>query len=155
MRKTREILSLVWLCGQSRREAARTCGVSKGTVDAAVNRATAAGLSWPLPFDLDDEALELRLYPPVVAPAQRKLSSPDWQSVCDELAKHRRLTLMLLWQEYKENNPSGYQYRWYGRLPSLEQETNHRDRRPPTSKIMAHSRPPVSLRGSQGTRLKR
>ena len=74
MRKTREILRLVWLRGQSRREAAKTCGVSKGAVDATVNRATAAGLSWPLPADLDDEALELRLYPFVVAPAYRKLS---------------------------------------------------------------------------------
>ncbi|MCL2459663.1 MAG: hypothetical protein FWF31_12655, partial [Desulfobulbus sp.] len=55
----------------------RTCGVGKTTVDDTINRATAAGLSWPLPFDLDDEALELRLYPPVVASTRRKLSSPD------------------------------------------------------------------------------
>jgi len=75
MRKTREILRLVWLCGQSRRETARTCGVGKTTVDDTISRATAAGLSWPLPFDLDDEALEPRLYLPVVAPAYRKLSS--------------------------------------------------------------------------------
>ena len=65
MRKTREILRLVWSCNQSRRDTARTCGVGKSTVDATINRATAAGLSWPLPLDLDDEALERRLYPPL------------------------------------------------------------------------------------------
>lgn len=110
MRKTREILRLVWSCGQSRRDTARTCGVGKSTVDATINRATAAGLCWPLPFDLDDEALERRLYPPLLNPPSRKLPQPDWQSLHDELARHKKLTLMLLWQEYKEGEPSGYQY---------------------------------------------
>ncbi|MCL2457421.1 MAG: hypothetical protein FWF31_00945 [Desulfobulbus sp.] len=67
MRKIRETLRLVWLCGQSRRETAGTWGVGKTPVDTKVNRAAAAGLSWPLPSDLDDEALELRLSPPAVA----------------------------------------------------------------------------------------
>jgi transposase len=110
MRKTREILRLVWLCSQSRRDTARTCGVGKSTVDATINRATAAGLSWPLPLDLDDEALERRLYPPVVHPSFRKLSQPDWQALHDELATKDKLSLMLLWQEYKEGAPTGYQY---------------------------------------------
>ena len=110
MRKTREILRLVWSCGQSRRDTARTCGVGKSTVDATINRAIATGLCWPLPFDLDDEALERRLYPPLLSPPTRKLPQPDWQSLHDELAKHKKLTLMLLWQEYKEKEPTGYQY---------------------------------------------
>jgi len=116
MRKIREILRLVWLCGQSRRDTARTCGVCKSTVDAMISRATAAGFSWPLPSDLDDEALERRLYPPVVALTHRKLSPPDWQSLHDELANNKHLTLMLLWQEYKEGTPSGYQYSQYCEL---------------------------------------
>jgi len=45
MRKTREILRLIWSCNQSRRDTARTCSVGKSTVDATINRATAAGLS--------------------------------------------------------------------------------------------------------------
>ena len=39
------------------------CGVSTGTVSHVLARAEAAGLSWPLPNDLDDEALRARLYP--------------------------------------------------------------------------------------------
>lgn len=58
MRKIREILRLVWSCGQSRRDTATACGVGKTTVDDTINRATAAGLSWPLSVDLDDDAFE-------------------------------------------------------------------------------------------------
>ena len=110
MRKIREILRLAWSCRQSRRDTATVCGVGKTTVDDTINRAIAAGLSWPLPVDLDDDALENRLYPPHIAPSVRKLSQPDWQSLHDELLKHKHLTLMLLWQEYKEGEPAGYQY---------------------------------------------
>ena len=110
MRKTREILRLVWFCNQSRRDTARTCGVGKSTVNDTIHRATAASLTWPLSSDLDDEALENLLYPPFVKPASRKLSQPDWQALHDELTKHKKLTLMLLWQEYKEGAPAGYMY---------------------------------------------
>ncbi|HCC53520.1 MAG TPA: IS21 family transposase [Desulfobulbaceae bacterium] len=110
MRKTREILRLVWSCNQSRRDTARTCGVGKSTVDDTVSRATASGLSWPLPFDLDDEGLEQRLYPHAANIVSRKLFQPDWQALHDELSKHKKLTLMLLWQEYKQGDHSGYQY---------------------------------------------
>ncbi len=108
MRKIREILRLVWGCNQSRRDTAKTCGVGKSTVDDTINRAIAAGLSWPV--ELDDEALESRLYPPVKPPSARKLRAPEWQALHDELSRHKHLTLMLLWQEYKEGEPSGYQY---------------------------------------------
>jgi transposase len=108
MRKIREILRLVWSCNQSRRDTATACGVGKTTVDDTINRATAAGLSWPV--DIDDEALERLLYPSPLPASSRKLSQPDWQALHDQLAKHKNLTLMLLWQEYKEGDPSGYQY---------------------------------------------
>jgi len=110
MRKTREILRLVWFFNQSRRDTARTCGVGKSTVNDTIHRTTAASLTWPLSSDLDDEALENLLYPPFVKPASRKLSQPDWQALHDELTKHKKLTLMLLWQEYKEGAPADYMY---------------------------------------------
>lgn len=108
MRKIREILRLIWACNQSRRDTAKACGVGKTTVDETVNRATAAGLSWPIP--LDDEALERLLYPPPLPSSSRRLQEPAWQALHDELAKRRHLTLQLLWQEYKEGEPAGYQY---------------------------------------------
>ena len=46
-----------------RAQIAAAVGVSAGTVSHVLARAEAAGLSWPLPSDLDDEALRARLYP--------------------------------------------------------------------------------------------
>lgn len=112
MRKIREILRLAWSCGQSRQSTATSCGVGKTTVTDVVARATAARLSWPLP-PLDDDALERLLYPPVIHPALRTVLLPDWNSLHNELVTHKNLTLMLLWQEYKEREPNGYQYSYF------------------------------------------
>ena len=108
MRKIREILRLAWSCGQSRKAIAKQCGVGKTTVTFTIARATAAGLAWPLP-PLDDDALELRLYPPVPLFTPRKAPLPDWSSLHRELVTRKDLTLMLLWQEYKAGEPNGYQ----------------------------------------------
>lgn len=77
-------------------------------MDDTINRAIAAGLSWPV--ELDDEALEKLLYPPPQPPSSRKLHQPDWQSLHDELTSHKHLTLMLLWQEYTLLLQSGHSY---------------------------------------------
>jgi len=45
MRKTQEILRLVWFCNQSRRDTGRTCGVGKSTVNDTIHHATAASLT--------------------------------------------------------------------------------------------------------------
>ena len=37
-------------------------------------------------------------------------TSPTGKALNDELSRHKHLTLILLWQEYKEGEPSGYQY---------------------------------------------
>jgi len=58
MRKVREILRLVWSCGQSRTATAKSCGVSKTAVTDTIRRALMAKLSWPLPCYLDDTAIE-------------------------------------------------------------------------------------------------
>ena len=72
-------------------------------------RAEEAGLSWPLPEDCDDFILERRLFPAplLIAAADRPL--PDWNEVARELPL-KGVTLFLLWHEYKEAHPLGYQY---------------------------------------------
>ena len=37
-------------------------------------------------------------------------ATPDFPRIHQELRSHRHLTLALLWQEYKETHPGGYQY---------------------------------------------
>jgi transposase len=51
-------------------------------------------------------------------------ATPDWAAIHDELHNNKKVTLQLLWQEYKQSNPDGYQYsrfcelyqRWAGKL---------------------------------------
>jgi hypothetical protein len=62
MRQIREVLRLRWACGLPQRAVARACGVGLGTVSEYGRRAAQAGLSWPLPDDLDDRQLEARLF---------------------------------------------------------------------------------------------
>ena len=58
MRKIKDVLRLCWGQGLSKRQTARSCGLSRPAVDAYLRRAEAAGLGWPLPVELDDGALE-------------------------------------------------------------------------------------------------
>ena len=109
MRKIKDILRLKWACGLSNRQVAASCGVARSTVAETLYRATAAGLSWPVPADLDETQLETRLYPAASCPTAAPRAVPDWATVHQELAR-KGVTLALLWQEYKGQHPDGYQY---------------------------------------------
>ncbi len=76
------------------RAIAWACGVGVGTVSEYVSRARRAGLSWPLPADLDDGTLEARLFVPA-APG-RERAAPDLVGIHQEL-KRAGVTLHLLW----------------------------------------------------------
>lgn len=108
MRKIKDVLRLRFGESRSLREVSASLQLPFTTVADHVRRATAAGLSWPLPADLTDSALELLLFPQSEAPKRRVL--PDWKQIHDELRKPG-VTLMLLWLEYKEAHPDdGYAY---------------------------------------------
>ena len=68
MRRLRELLRLKYDAGLSHRAIAQACAVGLGTVTTYLQRATAAGLTWPLPDDLDDATLEARVF---ARPARR------------------------------------------------------------------------------------
>jgi hypothetical protein len=106
MRKLRDVLRLK-SAGLPQRAIAQACGIGLGTVTAYLQRATAAGLAWPLPDDLDDGALDARLFRGP-APATDRVV-PDWTALHQEL-KRPGVTLMLLWQEYRAQHPQGYAY---------------------------------------------
>jgi transposase len=78
------------------------------TVADCLARAAAAGVTWPLPEGTDDADLERLLYPREPSPRILR-PEPDWAEVHREL--HRKgVTLQLLWIEYKQGSPAGYQY---------------------------------------------
>ncbi|MEM3433430.1 MAG: winged helix-turn-helix transcriptional regulator, partial [Candidatus Methanomethyliaceae archaeon] len=76
MRKISEVLRLKWECRLSNRAIARSCGISHSTVSEYLQRAQAAGLTWPLPADLDKETLYRRLFPPPAAAPAKVIPQP-------------------------------------------------------------------------------
>jgi transposase len=108
MRTLREVLRLRWEAGLSQREIGLSCRMGRSTVRDYLLRAEAAGLSWPLPQELDEEGLERLLFPQP-APSVVRRPVPDWPALHQEL-RRKGMTLGLLWQEYREAHPDGYGY---------------------------------------------
>ena len=109
MRQIRQMLRLA-RDGVSAREIGRTLGAARSTIQDNLNRATAAGLSWPLPGELSDDVLEQRLFARTGARRGfRRRAEPDWASLACEL-KRPGVNLTVLWEEYREAHPDGYGY---------------------------------------------
>jgi hypothetical protein len=81
-------------------------------VSGYLSRARTAGVSWPLPADLDDEQLEALLFPPAPAIAADQRPMPDWAWVHREL-RRPNVTLALLWEEYRAGASDGFGYSWF------------------------------------------
>jgi transposase len=109
MRKINDILRLNETCQLSHRQIAKSCGVARSTVAEILRRATATGVSWPLPVEVDDATLEARLYTETMPITGTSRPVPEWATVHQELTR-KGVTLALLWQEYQAAHPNGYQY---------------------------------------------
>jgi len=130
MRKIRDVLRLT-AAGMSSRKIAASLVVGATTVVDCLQRARAAGVSWPLLDDLSDEALEARLFPASTALAEirARRPQPHWPTIHREL-RRPGVTLQLVWEEYRAAHPEGYGYSrfcelyraWEGRLlPTMRQ----------------------------------
>jgi transposase len=113
MKDIRSILRLTHESGLSVREVSERLGLSKSTVSTYLLRAREAGLDgWPMPEGCgDDAALERRLFRQMGRPP-RDTTEPDWQLISREM-KRKSVTLLLLWQEYREAHPDGFGYTWF------------------------------------------
>jgi len=109
MRKIKEVLRLYFEQRQFIRQIARSCNIARSTVAEYLSRAEQAGLTWPLPLEMDDAALENRLFPPLALVPPENRQMPPMEYLHQE-RKKKGVTLMLLWHEYKQANPDGYQY---------------------------------------------
>jgi transposase len=107
MCKVREVLRLKHACGVSERVIAQSVGVSRSTVAEYLRRAAVIGLAWPIPDELDDAALERRLFTQPGFHAGPTQPLPDWSRVHTEL-RRRGVTLLLLGEEYRAEHPDGY-----------------------------------------------
>ncbi|MBT3399911.1 MAG: IS21 family transposase [Rhodospirillaceae bacterium] len=128
MRKIRDVLRLKY-AGFSERQIAASLNIGATTAGEYIRRARQAGLAWPLPTDLSDEALERLLFPPPPGRAPVARPQPDWPMIHRERRKPD-VTLSLLWEEYRAIHPTGYSQsrfcelysQWEGRLsPTMRQ----------------------------------
>jgi transposase len=110
MRKIREVLRLCLAEGLSARQASSALGVPRQTINRYLRQAEVAGMDWPRAKALDDLELEQTLFRPagpLVGIVARPL--PEFGQLHLEL-KRKDVTLQLLWMEYRERHPDGYQY---------------------------------------------
>jgi transposase len=129
MRKIRELLRLRWEHHLPQRVISQSLGLSQGSVSDYLSRARRAGLTWPLPDEMDDARLETLLFPPPPGVPSDQRPIPDWAVVHRDL-RRPNVTLALLWEEYRAVAPDGFGYSWFcdlyrewaGRLkPTLRQ----------------------------------
>ncbi len=108
MRRIREVLRLKFDRGLNDAETARCAGIGRSTVQDYLHRIAATGVDPQQLKALGDEALDQRLFPPRAAGSSGRLL-PDGEAVERDL-RSRGVTLRLLWQEYLDTQPGGYQY---------------------------------------------
>ena len=111
MRKIRDVLRLR-ADGLSKRKIAASLSIGVTTAGEIIRRVRRAGLSWPLPEKLSDEAIERLVYPPTPVTAKDRRPQPEWAAVHREL-RRPGVTLQLTWEEYREAHPDGYGYSRY------------------------------------------
>ena len=121
MRKIKELLRLK-AAGHGNREIARSLVISHSTVKEYLRRAAVAGVSWPLPGEWTDGQLEAQLFPPESRPSSEPRPLPDWAEVHREMKarKKTKVTLQLLWFEYKQDHPDGLQYSQFCHIQEAE-----------------------------------
>jgi transposase len=112
MRKTREILRLKFDLDLSDRQISKSTQVARSTISDYIRRFAVAGLSWPLPVDMTEVDINARLFPPKLLSVDVLRASPNWDEVNREM-RRKGVTLFLLWQEYKANQPEGFNYSWF------------------------------------------
>jgi len=111
LRKIREILRLKHEAGLSNRAIAGACKISNSTVGEYLRRAKVAGIGWPV-AETDEDILYQRLFPENKTGMEKVRALPDWEAVRKEM-RQKGVTLRLVWMEYFEAHPDGYQYTQY------------------------------------------
>jgi transposase len=111
MRQLRRILRLHYE-GTPTRDIVRVTGIARTTIQRTLERSKAAGLVWPLAEEITDEVLEARLFAGAGTKSGsgvRKHPEPDWAELSREL-RRPAVTMVILWEEYRQTWPEGYGY---------------------------------------------
>jgi len=152
MRSIKEILRLKHAHGLSNREIARSCRVSHTVVNRYVLRARQKGMYWPLPEEMEETSLEEKLSCNERNKAgDNQKGMPPMQYLYNEL-RRKGVTLQLLWYEYKQANPDGYNYSWfceqYRRWEKTLEVTLHQEHRAGEKLFVDWAGQTVSIQGA-------
>lgn len=113
MNQIKEVLRLRYEVGCSQEAIANSTRIPRSTVRDYLARAKQAGIGWPVAQEMSVEEVHARLFQ-----AEQKNSSkmprplPAWTKVHKDLTAPG-VTLRLLWEEYRQDHPNGYQYSWF------------------------------------------
>ena len=112
MKSVRDIVKLHSNMGLSIRKIQGATGVAKSTVADYIKRYKELGLSLKQIEALDDDALRLQFFPEVSSVVVSTKAMPDMNYIHQELKRRKKtkVTLYLLWEEYRVDNPDGYGY---------------------------------------------
>lgn len=110
MNDIKEVFRLKFELKQSNRTIGHSLGIGRSTVGNYIERFTRCGLAWPLPEELSHSQLLNCLFARTdgIGPVHTK-PLPDFKAMYLELKK-KAVTLMLLWDEYRQEHSAGYGY---------------------------------------------
>ena len=109
MLKIREVLRLS-AKGLTQHHVAQRCRIGQSTVHRYLKLAKATNVVWPLPKDCGEETLQEVLLGKRSGVRRRVHATPDFTAIHKELQNNENLTLKLVWQQYKQQQPGGYGY---------------------------------------------
>jgi len=117
MYSIKELLRLKFSAKLTHRQIARALNISASTVSYYSRAALEAGLSWPIPEEMDDKQLQHQLEPHC---RQLQQHPPRKQSITPcaihQELKRKGVTLQLLWEEYHQHHQQrAYSYSEYCR----------------------------------------
>ncbi len=114
MALVKEVLRLRFKNNMSYRAISRALGIPKSTVSDYCIRFQITGLSIEEGLNLLDDELEGKLFPERKVKSKKNRPLPDFSYIAQEIRK-KGVTWLLLWQEYKEKYPEGYNYTQFKR----------------------------------------
>ena len=117
MSKIKEVLRLKYLNKLSNRQIQTMTGVSRNSVANYIKKYVELDSTLDEVLSLSDEDLTqlfIKDKPKVQTAKTLSIIHPDWNEVREELTK-KGMTRLLLWEEYKEKQPSLYSYSQFNR----------------------------------------
>ena len=106
MKKLKEIARLLFECNLGIRPIARACNISTSTASTYVEKFKELGATYKEICETDEDTLSELIFPKGARPSLKPL--PDFVHIAGELKK-KGVTLQLLHEEYKRDNPDGYE----------------------------------------------